>query len=143
MSGGGAGYTADGFDYGLKTFATGGYTGGWTDGGIQNGKLAVLHQKELVLNEDDTENFLAAIRVVRQISDTIGQRAISQGFLSGMTSPYYNSEGSMLEQQVTIHAEFPNAVNHNEIEEAFDNLINRASQYAGRPTVMPKAFATK
>ena len=37
-----------------------------------------------------------------------------------------------LEQTVTIHAEFPNATNHNEIEEAFNNLINTASQYANR-----------
>ena len=37
-----------------------------------------------------------------------------------------------LEQTVTIHAEFPNATNHNEIEEAFNNLVNRASQYANR-----------
>jgi hypothetical protein len=37
-----------------------------------------------------------------------------------------------LEQNVTIHAEFPNATNHNEIEEAFNNLVNRASQYANR-----------
>jgi hypothetical protein len=37
-----------------------------------------------------------------------------------------------LEQSVTIHAEFPNATNHNEIEEAFNNLVNRASQYANR-----------
>ena len=37
-----------------------------------------------------------------------------------------------LEQTVTIHAEFPNATDHNEIEEAFNNLINTASQYANR-----------
>ena len=37
-----------------------------------------------------------------------------------------------LEQQVTITAEFPNATNHSEIEEAFTNLVNKASQYANR-----------
>lgn len=37
-----------------------------------------------------------------------------------------------LEQNVTITAQFPNATNHNEIEEAFTNLINKASQYANR-----------
>jgi hypothetical protein len=31
-----------------------------------------------------------------------------------------------------ITAEFPNATNHDEIEEAFSNLINTASQYANR-----------
>jgi len=42
------------------------------------------------------------------------------------------SSKSTLAQEVKIHAEFPNAVNHNEIEQAFDTLINRAAQYANR-----------
>lgn len=33
-----------------KTFRTGGYTGSWGE----SGKLAVLHEKELVLNKEDT-----------------------------------------------------------------------------------------
>lgn len=37
-----------------------------------------------------------------------------------------------LEQEVTIHAEFPSVKDRNEIEEAFNNLVNRASQYANR-----------
>jgi hypothetical protein len=37
-----------------------------------------------------------------------------------------------LEQIVQIQAEFPNVTNRSEIEEAFDTLINRASQYANR-----------
>jgi len=37
-----------------------------------------------------------------------------------------------LQQEVTIHAEFPNATNRGEIEAAFDTLINRASQFANR-----------
>ena len=41
-------------------------------------------------------------------------------------------ENETLEQTVTIHAEFPNATNHSEIEEAFNNLVNKASQYANR-----------
>jgi hypothetical protein len=36
------------------TFDTGGYTGEWDS----SGRLAVLHQKEIVLNAHDTENFL-------------------------------------------------------------------------------------
>ena len=37
-----------------------------------------------------------------------------------------------LEQEVHITAEFPNVNNHYEIEEAFNTLINTASQYANR-----------
>ena len=36
----------------------------------------------------------------------------------------------ILEQEVTIHAEFPNVTDHTEIEVAIDNLINAASQHA-------------
>ena len=38
----------------------------------------------------------------------------------------------ILEQYVNIDAEFPNAKDHYEIEEAFNNLLNTASQYANR-----------
>ena len=38
----------------------------------------------------------------------------------------------ILQQDVTIHADFPNVTDHNEIEMAIDNLINAASQYANR-----------
>jgi hypothetical protein len=47
------------------SFDTGGYTGEWGP----EGRLAMLHQKEIVLNAHDTENFLAAIGIVRDISD--------------------------------------------------------------------------
>ena len=43
-----------------------------------------------------------------------------------------NENKNILEQQVEIHAEFPNATDRHEIEEAFSTLINRASQYANR-----------
>jgi len=36
-------------------FDTGGYTGAWNS---KTGKIAVLHEKELVLNQEDTSNIL-------------------------------------------------------------------------------------
>jgi hypothetical protein len=42
-----------------EELATGGYTGEWGD----SGKLAVLHEKELVLNKNDTANFLDALTI--------------------------------------------------------------------------------
>ena len=52
----------------------------------------------------------------------------------------YSELGSMLaglghdtlEQNVSVQASFPNVVNRNDIEDAFDNIINMASQYAHR-----------
>ena len=49
-----------------------------------------------------------------------------------MSTPGVTTSQEVLEQKVEIHAEFPNATDHNEIEEAFNNLVNRASQYANR-----------
>jgi hypothetical protein len=42
-------------------FDTGGYTGAWGN----EGKIAVLHEKELVLNKDDTRNILRAVTIAR------------------------------------------------------------------------------
>ena len=109
---------------------TGGYTGAW---GTTAGKLAMLHEKELVLNKQDTENILQSVSLVRQISDWISGRVNAMQYgsmLSAFGLPGDNK--NVLEQMVTIHAEFPNANNRAEIEAAFDNLVNRAAQYAYR-----------
>lgn len=108
-------------------FDTGGYTGQWGP----SGKLAMLHQKEIVLNADDTKNFLQAIDILRSIVSVIDLGAM-QAMSGSMVSSSINSANNSLNQNVTIHAEFPNAVNHSEIEQAFDNLVNKASQYANR-----------
>ena len=126
-------------------FKSGGYTGTWTSGKTgmytgswngpdleENGKLAFLHQKELVLNATDTENMLNAIKLIRQISQTIDLQAATQSSALSLQASQFSNNGQVLQQEVTIHAEFPNATNHNEIEEAFNNLVNRASQFASR-----------
>ena len=111
-------------------FDTGGYTGDWGP----EGRMAMLHQKEIVLNAHDTENFLAAIGIVRDISDQIEKNAIVmqyQNQLANYRASVGNS-GETLQQEVHITAEFPNATSHSEIEEAFRNLPNLAAQYANR-----------
>ena len=108
---------------------TGGYTGSWGD----EGKLAILHEKELVLNKEDTANMLAAIGMIRQISDVIDLNAKSSGgAFSSLFAANVRTGAQELQQDVHITAEFPNATDHNEILEAFDNVINLASQYANR-----------
>lgn len=107
---------------------TGGYTGSWGS----DGRLAMLHEKELVLNKDDTKNFLAGIEILRSITGAIDLQAAVAGTATPISTPGFNLGGQTLQQSVTISAEFPNATNHSEIEEAFNNLINRASQYAHR-----------
>jgi len=107
--------------------ATGMYTGDWGD---NSGKLAVLHEKELVLNADDTKNILSAVDMIRSISKTIDLNALAAGSIfASPNSAYKSSFGSKesLEQNVHIQAEFPNVSDHNEIEEALNNLIERAA----------------
>ena len=108
---------------------TGMYTGSWGP----EGKLAILHEKELVLNATDTQNLLQAVGFVRNLTQmlNLNAMAMSEG-LGNLSSGFVGQGGSYLDQNVTIHAEFPNATNHSEIEEAFSNLIGLASQYAGR-----------
>jgi hypothetical protein len=90
----------------IMKYNTGGYTGSWDS----SGRLAVLHQKEIVLNAHDTENFLSAINIVRDIASAIDLRAAAQqSALSMMTAASVAPMTQTLEQQVTIHAEFPNA----------------------------------
>ena len=110
---------------------TGMYTGNW---GTKDGKLAILHEKELVLNANDTENMLNMLELTRYLTSVIDVNAkqLSQGI--GLLQPATIKEDNreILEQQVHIQAEFPNVNDHNEIEEAFNSLINTASQYAYR-----------
>ena len=109
---------------------TGGYTGEWGDAG----KFAMLHEKELVLNKDDTKNFLDALNISREVINSMIEMNARQSSLAlGDLMPMSIQDTSqVLEQSVTIQAEFPNATDRNEIEEAFNNLINTASQYANR-----------
>jgi ATP phosphoribosyltransferase len=86
-----------------------------------------------VLNEDDTKNMLQTVSLVREISQILDLQAGVASLSTGISPASIWDNTQTLEQMVTIHAEFPNAVNHNEIEEAFNTLVNRASQYAGRP----------
>ena len=129
----------------LSSYDTGGYTGQWSNGS-KEGRWALLHQKELILNEQDTPKILDAVKLVREMTtgsiildmqnrmnnlisslenDLIGTYV---GLEAAATSVYTN--GQALEQQVHIDATFPNVKDAKEIEAALNNLVNVASQYA-------------
>lgn len=114
----------------VDSYDTGGYTGNW---GTSEGRLALLHQKELVLNAQDTPNILDAVGIVRDIAKAIDINALSAMVNGGLTAATFSSgKNETLEQNVHITAEFPNAIDKHEILEAFDNVINLAAQYANR-----------
>lgn len=127
-------YFNQGYGYNFD-FDTGGYTGEWNQGegasNHKNGKLAFLHQKELVLNQTDTANILAAVNTMREISNSM------QGSLSGIgqmaninnISSTYNP---VTKQRVEIQASFPNATDAEDIRQALINLSDKAYQYSYR-----------
>ena len=112
-------------------FKTGGYTGSWGE----EGRLAVLHQKELVLNAQDTINILAAVDAVRQITEQLkgaGLNNISSISKSGLKT---NNANDTIEQTVEITANFPNASSTQEIEQAFRDLTTQSFQFAHKNKV--------
>lgn len=110
----------------FESFDSGGYTGNWGS----YGRLAVLHEKEQIFNQDDTAKLLNAAQILRTLN--LQTNLASQGLGQLNLSSMFDHINSDFNQNVQITAEFPNAINHSEIEEAFTNLINKASQYANR-----------
>lgn len=100
-----------------------------------------LQRPELVLNADDTQNMLKMVNILHNLSPemlsalhgTINGSAYTMlAGLGAMSAHSINSTNSELNQNVEIHADFPNVTDKNEIVEAFDNLVNLATQYANR-----------
>ena len=124
---------------GISGYESGGYTGEFN-----NGRLAILHEKELVLNQEDTKNILAAVELVRSftpdlinsIEKTLDSNVAS--FIGMLASRMDNSTPvasthDTIEQTVTIeHVEFPNVTSADEINEAFATIVNDAAQWANR-----------
>lgn len=123
-------YNVSAGDKRFKFFDTGGYTGEWGP----EGRLAMLHQKEIVLNAHDTENLLTAVDLVRSMATKLEANALAtrQGLAGFASAIIPTSGGDVLEQNVKIEASFPNATDRNEIEAAFGDLVNLAAQYANR-----------
>ena len=115
---------------------TGGYTGTWGP----DGRVAMLHEKELVLNKEDTSNLLSAVGAIREITG-LGDSIVSSiaSGISGMVARMLGIKpelGDVNQSTINqggntfnIHAEFPNANSVAEIEQAILNLPNLANQY--------------
>ena len=112
-------------------YDTGGYTGAWG----RDGRLALLHEKELVLNADDTRNILNSVAFVRDLGVRLNDSMMSALLELASSRPSLSTldtlqEQLTLEQNVHITAEFPNVDSQAEIEAAFEELINLATQKA-------------
>jgi len=113
----------------LVPYETGGYTGTWAG---NEGKIALLHQKELVLNSNDTENLLDTITILKSITDSLNGNLFTR--MNDIKSGFYNnfSNNDELEQNVHMDVSFPNVNSKREIEEALSDLVNLAAQRAMR-----------
>lgn len=120
----------------IMKYASGGYTGDWGS----DGRLAVLHQKELVLNQEDTKNMLAAVQNIRELAPSMiaemrarisGTAAASQSLFgsrySGMRSAF-DRKATELAQSVQINADFPGVRDAIEIKEALESLVQTSAQ---------------
>jgi hypothetical protein len=63
-----------GSDPDIASNADGGYTGSWGP----NGKLAILHEQEMILTKDETKKFFDNLAIMESILATLDSYAISQ-----------------------------------------------------------------
>lgn len=121
-------YNTDSWSWG---YDTGGYTGTWSDKTDEpkNGKLAYLHQKELVLNESDTQNILDAVSLVREFTKQLKSNSLGSLFDFWGSNYAKKDNEQTVKQDVHITAEFPNVNSATEIETALESLNQRAYQY--------------
>lgn len=102
----------------LVGYDTGGYTGDWYG---NEGKLALLHKKEIILKEEDTKNFLQGI----ELSNELLKEKVQSYKID-------NNKNSETVNYNEFKIDFPNATNHNEIQKAIEGLSVMATQYIGR-----------
>ena len=112
----------------VKSYDTGGYTGAWG----KEGRLAMLHQKELVLNAADTENILAAVSTIRDVIAAMKGDSLSSILSLGRGSNIANNTGTNVQQNIEIYADFPAAESAVEIKTALEGLAQQAVQYSMR-----------
>jgi len=105
-------------------YASGGYTGDW---GTDDPKLAWVDRKELVLNKDDTKNFLEGTYILREISASLEGSLSNRMNNIGIRS-VNSKDKDEIQQNVHIDATFPNVDSKREIEEALSDLVNLAAQ---------------
>lgn len=127
----------------IPKFDTGGYTGDWG----ASGKIGILHEKELILNKNDTSNILKAVAALRQIvgNSTINTNGIedaliksggaqsqalmqiSSGIAQTLASMVTN-DNNTISRSMTINADFSGVRSADAIYQALLELQNYGLQ---------------
>lgn len=130
--------SASGGRSGAASFDTGGYTGTWENStNNATGKMAILHEKEIVLNKYDTANLLEAVKLQRNLTEKLQNAKISASSTINKVNETINNNridnsSSNITQPINIYADFPNANRTSEIEAAFQGLFGKASTFIGK-----------
>ena len=91
-------------------------------------KVAAL-TPELVLNKDDTENFLEALDLTKHILEV--QNKVREMYTKDIKS-FVGGGSQSTVQNINIQANFPNATSEEDIISAFDTMKLRALQYVNK-----------
>lgn len=117
-------------------YATGGYTGDWSGSGSNHeGRLAMLHEKELVLNKEDTKNILGAVSIQRKLMDNLSsKKAFSKNSITNKINENINNSSSskVVSQNITLTPSFPNVKTAADSRGVFENLIAEANTFIGK-----------
>lgn len=97
----------------IAGFDTGGFTGRF-----KGGKLGVLHEKKLILNQKDTENILSAVKLTNNMMDKIRMPNI------GSIAKNNNTTSTQQIFQIS-KLEFPNVKDGKDLQDALIGLPNR------------------
>lgn len=116
----------------LRAYKTGGYTGSWGS----EGRLAVLHEKELVLNASDTRNILSAVELLRALpfsalaqSIVDSSSNIAASFRSGVNMNGIGGGTTNNEtKSMVVNADFSGVRSADEIYQALIELENYGLQ---------------
>lgn len=114
-------------DRDMISFDTGGYTGDWGN----EGKLALLHQKELILNEGQTKDMLNMIKISKDFMSNLVSR-----FNPIVNTPALANIGERMTQNTfqfnNAKFEFPNLTNGDDAEEFYKTLTTNGFVYMNR-----------
>lgn len=110
----------------LVPFRSGGFTGDWSGDG---GKVAILHKKELVLNQEQTSDILSTAKVVENIKNVLPSlgRSISRGN-SNTTSDSTSSVSN--EYNINVQVDSMNG-DRDSADIVADQILNRMKRTKG------------
>ena len=88
----------------------------------------MLHEKELILNKNQTADYLASVETMKEIVDILNRNTVLA--VAGRTlgaAPQAGAGEQGIMQNIEINAQFPDATAADEIKMAFDSLLLEAA----------------